>query len=367
MNSNSGIFSPPDIVKDTLGDSGMLLDTDMTLTNSPDTSPNQVHNIINKIENKLMMRENIGNVQHQQHRDHNHQKHMHPATTNNPQQQHSYNRPRHMHTSISSNTDLEQQSHHQSNTYTFARFKSLHSFGQSAQINNNNNNNTNNLSATATPALPSSSNQFHIDTNHQNNEMASISLNVPKMEIKHLNRRTIHRTLSGNTMTHTIGGHTLGGKIMLTNRMQNQQQSLSQSQPQYNPYADENDSNGNFQLSKSICNRNMSTHDDSLLSVEARPMRVFGNDRTNFMQIDRNQMPNQLNRTPSLINLRKENFHSFNISNNMIVKHGNIPYTSTAHNNAITTHTNFNPQIDQENSVMFRNYDLNDEYWLNFE
>ncbi|XP_055308714.1 myb protein isoform X4 [Sitodiplosis mosellana] len=43
LNSNSGVaFSPPSIVKDTLGDSGMLLDTDMTITNSPDASQNPV-------------------------------------------------------------------------------------------------------------------------------------------------------------------------------------------------------------------------------------------------------------------------------------------------------------------------------------
>lgn len=42
MNSNSGVaFSPPSIVKDTLGDSGMLLETE-TISHSPDASTSQV-------------------------------------------------------------------------------------------------------------------------------------------------------------------------------------------------------------------------------------------------------------------------------------------------------------------------------------
>lgn len=304
LNSNSGVaFSPPSIVKDTLGDSGMLLDTDMTMTNSPDASPSQVHNIINKIENKLMMSEDSGDVQQQQPHHHHHHHH----------QQHT--------------TDQYQQQ-----TFTFARFKPLYSFS------------LNNETATAQPFNA-------VDTN--------VTVQMPKMEVKQFNRK-IHRSLSGNATVHTIGGSALANvrHAIHANRGQWQQT------PQFNPYADENDSSSRFQLSKSVCNisaaSSSSMSDDS--SQQIARNRFFGNDRTNYTQNDR--LPNQGN--PSrVINLRKENYHTINISNNMIIKNPNTTFASNHSHHPHLHHSN--SHIDQENPVMFRNYDLNDEYWLNFE
>lgn len=304
LNSNSGVaFSPPSIVKDTLGDSGMLLDTDMTITNSPDASPSQVHNIINKIENKLMMREDSGDMQQQQ-QQHNDQHHQH--------------------------------------TFTFARFKPLHSFSLNTDTN-------------------TSSTPFNVvDT-----------VQMPKMEIKQLNRK-IPRSFSGNTTVHTIGGSGMANVKNATHTTTNRLQ--SQHHIQFNPYADENDSNSKFQLSKSICNNssagtnqigdNSANH--TVVSQGFNRQRYFGNDRTNFIQNERLQIPHQLQRSNSVINLRKENFHTVNISNNMIIKNANTTYVGGHHPHG-HHYLHPNSNIDQDNPVMFRNYDLNDEYWLNFE
>lgn len=115
----------------------------------------------------------------------------------------------------------------------------------------------------------------------------------------------------------------------------------------YNPYADENDSNNKFQLSKSFNDSSILTRANT--KTLSKP-RLFGNDRTNLMQIS--------SRPYSVNNLRREHFHTFNISNNKIL---NSSSTSGTFN------FNQNSDLEQENTVMFRNYDLNDEYWFNFE
>lgn len=120
-------------------------------------------------------------------------------------------------------------------------------------------------------------------------------------------------------------------------------------QSQFNPYADENDSTSRFQLSKSS-----GSETSNLASKIISRSRFFGNDRTNLMQTDR-----QISSRSNGVNLRKDNFYTFNITNNTIRKtSGTYP---GAHDQSSSS------QFIQENPVMFRNYDLNDEYWLNFE
>lgn len=154
-------------------------------------------------------------------------------------------------------------------------------------------------------------------------------------------------------------------------------------QSQFNPYADENDnSNRKFQLSKSVqgaasvmdnCNGIGGTAN---ATGGIQRMRSFGNDRTNQMVTPNERFqyvgPVVQRHSPSVINLRKENFHSFNISNNMIIKNSaSIAYTFN-NGQQVNMPAGIGGQQqhfhdDQENQVMFRTYDLNDEYWLNFE
>lgn len=246
MNSNSGVvFSPPSIVKDTLGDSGMLLDTEITMTNSPDMSPTQVPNVLNKAIMKKMgeQKRNLLRI-HQ----------------------------------------IEQR-----NIYAS---KKLTNF-----VNSHSKNCT-------VPLKISDENEDFSD-------------------VKYVNYKIHHLKVKGTAM-----------------------------QSQLNPYADENDIDNNFQLSKTInATVNPRANTSVMTDILNRP-RYFGNDRSNSMHIS--------TRSQNIINLRRENFHTINISNNMIVKNSSTN-PSEVHNH------NQNPKLTEENTVMFRNYDLNDEYWFNFE
>lgn len=240
MNSNSGVaFSPPSIVKDTLGDSGMLLDTEMTMTNSPDTSPTQVPNILN---NAIMKKMSV-------------QKRRSPQTYQNEQR----------------------------NRLTSPKMISC----------------LNSHSKYRTFPL----------------KVSDESENV--LDVKYVNHKIHQLKVKGTAM-----------------------------QSQLNPYADENDVDINFQLSKTM---NPTLKSRLNTSIMNRP-RCFGNDRSNLLHINP--------RSQSTINLRSENFHTINIRNNMVMKNSSI-ISSEVHNQ--------NPQLTEENAVMFRNYDLNDEYWFNFE
>ncbi|XP_031618669.1 uncharacterized protein DDB_G0286175-like [Contarinia nasturtii] len=276
LNSNSGVaFSPPSIVKDTLGDSGMLLDTDMTITNnSPNASPSQVHNTIKRNENKIMMHQNNGNMQHQQRQQSNQHYHQ---------------------------NDLSLQK--QENRCT--QLKPIHNFNSISQLN---------------------------------------SVQSSLISSEKVYNRKIQRSLSTITLPTDENGAKVNQPLL-----------------QFNPYADENDGSNRFQLSKSINNRinNNSFVNDptTLMNNKLNRARLFGNDRTNLMSIDRLSFSH---RPQNVISLGKENFHTFNISNNMILKNSNDMSSGTQEYSK-------NLHLNQENPVMFRNYDLNDEYWLNFE
>lgn len=126
---------------------------------------------------------------------------------------------------------------------------------------------------------------------------------------------------------------------------------------QFYPYADENDGNNRFQLSKSAKSDNSVLPEpgsNSQISNDFTRQRLFGNDRTNLIQMDRVQT---LNRSQNGINVRKENLHTINITNNKLFINSNTIH-SGKHEYC---------QDPQENPTRFRNYDLNDEYWFNFE
>lgn len=214
-------------MKDTLGDSGMLLDTEITMTNSPDSSPTQVHNVLNKVIMRKMGE---------------HKRNM-----------------------LRIHQQIEQRNRFASSKLT--NFVNSH----------------------------------------------SKNCTVP------LNYKIHHLKVKGTAM-----------------------------QSQLNPYADENDIDNNFQLSKTINATVNPRVNTSVMTDMLNGPRFFGKDCSNLL------------RSQNIINLRRENFHTFNISNNMIVKN------SSTNLSEIHTH-NQNPQLTDENTVMFRNYDLNDDYWFNFE
>lgn len=254
LNSNSGI-------EDALGDSGLLLDPDMTITNSPENASAQVHNIIYKIENKLMMRDN----------------------GNEPQQTPNYH------------------TNHQQ--FMFNRFKHLNNINVTAALNRQQQNQTSS-----------------VDPNHVQitNFIKLTEKNFPRKSQTNFNDSGLPAT---------------------DNSMRNMSQ-------EYNPFADENDSFAHFQLSKSI-NIDPSNH----TQVTANRTRAFGNDRTNFSsQNDRLYTPSNSSK-PSTYNRTEQRA---NTTNTLALKTMHVVDTMSSNSN-------------DENTVMFRNYDLNDEYWLNFE
>lgn len=112
------------------------------------------------------------------------------------------------------------------------------------------------------------------------------------------------------------------------------------------PYADENDT---YPKNLNVnCSRLRSNTSYMMTDIVNKP-RFFGNDRSNQMQ--------RSTRSQNMINLRRENFQNINISNNMIMKSSST-LLSEGHQNS---------QLNEENAVMFRNYDLNDDFWFNFE
>lgn len=252
-------FSPPSIVKDTLGDSGMLLDTDMTITNSPESASAQVHNIINKIENKLMMRDR----------------------GNDPPQLPNYH------------------IHHQQ--FPFNRFKHGNNINVTATLNRQ----QQTQSSTADP------NQVQI-------------ANFIKLTDKNF---PIKRCQSNFNDSGLVTGNSM--RIVPN---------------EYNPFADENESFARFQLSKSV------SQDSSGQTQSCQQKaRAFGSDRTNFVQqTDRHYTSSS--GKPATYNRFEQRATS---SNAIGMKSMHVDHMSSNSND--------------ENTVMFRNYDLNDEYWLNFE
>lgn len=108
---------------------------------------------------------------------------------------------------------------------------------------------------------------------------------------------------------------------------------------EFNPFADENESFARFQLSKSVSQ-------DSLNPVQSLVQRTrsFGDDRTNFVQ---HSVPNS--GKPAAFNLIESRVSASNLQAFKAM------------------HVDDMSNSNDENTVMFRTYDLNDEYWLNFE
>lgn len=230
-------------MKDALGDSGMLLDTDATINKSPNTSPSQVHNIyIYKNDNKILQ----GN--------------------------------RHV--------QLQPQVHHVSNIQTEGKVASLPKYD-----------------------LISQHKSFRNNENFVNGTVS---------EMRYINRK-VHKLQVNNVVKMSPAA-------------------------QFNPYADENDSNNKFQLSKSSLGSSQRPDAQQFNLIDTKDRsRLFGNDKTNLIQLDR---PTNMN------NYRREH--------NMILKNPNTLFTGTEDYSQGT-------QNIHDNTIMFRNYDLNDEYWLNFE
>lgn len=113
---------------------------------------------------------------------------------------------------------------------------------------------------------------------------------------------------------------------------------------EYNPFADENDSFARFQLSKSV-----SQDSANPTPSFVQRARAFGNDRTNFVQHTDCHYAASSGKPATFSRIEQR----ASSSNAMALKSMHVD--------------NMSSNSNDENTVMFRNYDLNDEYWLNFE
>lgn len=149
----------------------------------------------------------------------------------------------------------------------------------------------------------------------------------------------------------------------------------------YNPYANENDHDTKFQLSKSQQYQNELNQNRG--PIEIPLVRRFGQDRTNFYNIlpkvDTNsnkrltadcgvtKITNTHSR-PSSSMVNQQQFNCFSFKDRIsISSHYSKNETTQAqlHN---TLPSNENSQSnDSQSTFAFKNYDLNDEFWLNFD
>lgn len=265
LNSNSGVaFSPPSIVKDALGDSGLLMDPDMTIANSPENSSAQVYNIINTIENKLFM-----------------------CDSNNPSDNHM------------NSHFIDNQTSSMNEQFSMRQ----NAFGNRIIVRH-----PHTINMTATSSMQrTKSNQLNLHNQVQ----------IPNfIKLTEKNFPIIKRIQTDSNSLKNI-------------HVSDSRSFASTANAEFNPFADENESYRNFQLSKSNASTDQSTH-------FASKIRAFGTDRTNFdSHIGNVHIPN--------------------------VQKPNIP------THTLTSNSFVSPELIDENTVMFKTYDLNDEYWLNFE
>lgn len=154
----------------------------------------------------------------------------------------------------------------------------------------------------------------------------------------------------------------------------------------YNPYANENDHDTKFQLSKSIQYQNQLNQNHG--PIEIPLVRRFGQDRTNFYNIlpkvdtitkrltaeglknsSRSSLPaiNQQHQQQfNCISLKDRISISSHYSKNETTQtQQTLPSNENSQSNDSQSTFTFNSNSNE--NLTFKNYDLNDEFWLNFD
>lgn len=159
---------------------------------------------------------------------------------------------------------------------------------------------------------------------------------------------------------------------------------LDQENQIYNPYANENDHDTKFQLSKSIQYQNELNQNHG--HIEIPLVRRFGQDRTNFFNIlpkvdsmnKRSSVDNEKNNSPSnLHTINHQQFNCFSLKDRISISshysknettqtHHTLPSNENSQSNDDSQST-FTMNTNSNENLTFKNYDLNDEFWLNFD
>lgn len=295
-------------MKDALGDSGLLCDPDLTLCNSPEPDKSsQVQKIVNKIESKLFL-----------------------------------------------SGDYNQQNYHQQN-YQYQQ-----------QLSNQR----------SRPFAGSSSTSYTANKSRPNRGIDEVRApNSRHIKIIKVDPTTFHKKVNKSVMLNHQRNIVVGGCNNATNT------ATANEFFGYNPFADENDNSNSFQLSKSANFTNQPG------------IRVFGNDMTNFLNSNQTvtsdkPKPNTSYQTNSF----HQNFTQFsnqNFSTPKTVTYANNQSSDvygksifrpdesgiylqnsnmeSSCSNVFSDESQEHLQSQSSNEITFKNYDLNDEYWLNFD
>lgn len=154
----------------------------------------------------------------------------------------------------------------------------------------------------------------------------------------------------------------------------------------YNPYANENDHDTKFQLSKSIQYQNELNQNHR--PIEIPLVRRFGQDRTNFYNIlpkvetinkrlaVNGGVKNNSHTGLPAVN-QQQQFNCFSLKDRISIS-SHYSKNETIQTTQHTLPSNENSQSNDSQSTLtfnsnsnenltFKNYDLNDEFWLNFD
>lgn len=153
----------------------------------------------------------------------------------------------------------------------------------------------------------------------------------------------------------------------------------------YNPYANENDHDTKFQLSKSIQYQNELSQNHG--PIEIPLVRRFGQDRTNFFNIlpkvdtinKRLALDCVKNTAQSILPaINQQQFNCFSLKDRISISshysknettqttQHTLPSNESSQSNDDSQST-FTLNTNSNENLTFKNYDLNDEFWLNFD
>lgn len=328
LNSNSGVaFSPPSIVKDTLGDSGLLMDSDLTLCNSPEVDKSsQVYKIAKKFESRLL----LSGGDYQYHQSHAYQQHQQP-----PQQQPQSTYPSQYPYQVQSST---------------SRLKSL-----------------------SGPPYTANKPRANRLSENQNRPPNSRNIKIIKVDPTTFHKKVNKSGMMNQRNIFVAGNHTVTSTSSNPNEYYG-----------FNPFADENDSSQSFQLSKS---QNYSQ------SQATGPIRLFGADVTNVINsniqagtaADKTKINYPLDSfgdqfnsfaSQSMVNARNDGYHGqsgVDVYGKSVFRSDDAgmylqnPNTDNSCSNLYSDESQEPSHSQGNHEVIFKNYDLNDEYWLNFD
>lgn len=151
----------------------------------------------------------------------------------------------------------------------------------------------------------------------------------------------------------------------------------------YNPYANENDHDTKFQLSKSIQYQNELNQNHG--PIEIPLVRRFGQDRTNFFNIlpkvdtinKRLALDCGKNTQSNLPAINQQQFNCFSFKDRISISSHYSKNETTQTQHTLPSNENsqsnddsqstFTMNTNSNENLTFKNYDLNDEFWLNFD